>query len=111
RLDRVDVASGVRRNETCGPSIVPMQPHGRALPFGITLCAPNQVSREDVMAVAHDVCPNIDPLARHSLRRKTAGVDARIDVLDQKPASGKSANGSNAHSSTHLSMPEASDAQ
>ncbi|MGY4497462.1 hypothetical protein ACVWYH_001389 [Bradyrhizobium sp. GM24.11] len=60
--------------------------HRFAPPFPVLLAAPDQRGADCGVAVAVDVGPHLNPIARDPLHGKAAAVDQRIDVFDQESA-------------------------
>jgi len=91
-LDRIFVKARLGRGEGRGPAVVAMRPHGNARPLTCTARPPQQFGGQHGMAVAHDVGPDLDRLARDALDRKAPAVDRRINVFDDDPPPGAHAN-------------------
>ena len=81
-LDGIDIASGLVRHERAAPAVVAVMDHRRAAPFAVLLATPDQCAGNHVMAVAIDIRPDLDALARRcasqeSGRRRSAGKHLR----------------------------------
>jgi hypothetical protein len=88
-FDGEQVAAGLGRREASMPPIVARQPHRRTPPIGLGLLSPQQLRGQLIVALAEQIRPYFNGFADNALDWITAAVDARIDVLDQKPRSGR----------------------
>ena len=59
---------------------------GDALPVAVALAAPHQRCGDDIVAVAIDIRPDVDPFAHDALHRKAAAIDDRINVFNMESA-------------------------
>src|SRR5581483_7506950 len=83
------IAAGFGRREAAMPAVVLVKPHRRALPVLRILFAPNQLRRENVMAAAEDVGPDVENFTDHALDREPAAVERRVHVFDVERARGR----------------------
>ena len=66
-----------------------MNLHRFALPVGAGLGPPQQRSRDDVMALAKNIGPDLNIFAGNSFYRVAAAVDAGVDVFDEETGPGR----------------------
>src|SRR6185436_5051328 len=88
-LDRKQVTAGRWRRESAVPAIIAVERHRLAAPIGLGFSPPQQLRGELVVALTQQIRPHLDGLSGNALDRVAAAVDAWIDVLDQKPRSGR----------------------
>src|SRR5207237_5551026 len=62
-LDCVGVATGLLRHKSAGPTVIVVMPHRLAVPGRLIVATPQQRCRDDIMAIANYVGPDLDRLA------------------------------------------------
>jgi hypothetical protein len=85
-FDSVGVPRGLRGHEACVPTIIIVMMHRLPAPLGLALPPPKQVGCDHLMAVAEYIGPDIDGFTSNPLDRVSAAIDARINILNDKPA-------------------------
>lgn len=85
-FDGIDILAGLDGCERAGPAVIAMMGHGLAPPVALLLAAPDQRGADPGVAVAVDVGPHLDPVARDPLHGKAAAIDQRIDIFDEESA-------------------------
>ena len=92
-LDRIFIKARLRRRHGRNPAVVAVMAHRDAVPERLGLGAPAQGGRGHFVSVAEYVGPDVDGLAGNAFDRKTAPLDARIDVLNHVAAADGAADG------------------
>ena len=81
-LDGENIAAHIRQLEGADPTVIVEKPHGRAAPFFFVFVAVFDGGAQRVMTITEYIGPDFDFVADQPLHRIPAGIQFRINILD-----------------------------